>query len=151
MAAARVGLALFERDDAAGVRVTAFAPVREDERGSVSVLVAAGAAALVVFSMGVADVARVMVAASRVQTSADAAALAAAQALALDEREPPPEELAADFASVNGALLERCTCEPGSFSATVEVRMSVGDLFLFGDDRSVLAYARADVDLPPPA
>jgi secretion/DNA translocation related TadE-like protein len=130
--------------------VSPFAPVREDERGSVSVLVAAGVAALVVFSMGVADVARVMVAASRGQTSADAAALAAAQALALDEREPLPAELAADYASINGAELERCTCDPGSFSATVEVRMPVGDLFLFGDDRWILADARADVDLPPP-
>lgn len=118
------------------------------ERGSVSVLVAAGVAALVVFSMGVADVARVMLAASRAQTSADAAALAAAQALALDEREPEPSALAAEYASINGAVLERCTCDPGSFAATVEVRMPVGDLFLFSDDRSVVSDARADVDLP---
>jgi secretion/DNA translocation related TadE-like protein len=118
------------------------------ERGSVSVLVAVGVAALVVLSMGVADVARVMLAASVAQTSADAAALAAAQALALDEREPEPAAFAADYASVNGAVLEGCMCEPGTFSATVEVRMPVGHLFLFGDDRSVLAEARADVDLP---
>ena len=116
-----------------------------------SVLVAGGLAALVVFSMGVADVARVMLAASRAQTSADAAALAAAQALALDEREPPPAELAADYASINGAVLETCTCDPGAFAATVEVRILVGDLFLFRDDRAVLARARADVDLPAPA
>ena len=118
------------------------------DEGSVSLLVAAGVAALVVFSMGVADVSRVLLAASTAQTSADAAALAAAQALALDEREPPPEELAADFASLNGAVLEACTCAPGTFAATVEVRMPVGDLFLFGDDRTVRARARADVDLP---
>jgi secretion/DNA translocation related TadE-like protein len=125
------------------------ADVTAQERGSVSVLVAVGVAALVVLSMGVADVARVMLAAAVAQTSADAAALAAAQALALDEREPEPAALAADYASVNGAALEGCTCEPGTFSATVEVRMPVGHLFLFGDDRSVLAQARADVDLPP--
>jgi secretion/DNA translocation related TadE-like protein len=123
---------------------------RRDE-GSVSLLVAGGVAALVVFSMGVADVARVMLAASTAQTSADAAALAAAQALALDEREPLPEELAADYASLNGAVLETCTCDPGTFAATVEVRMPVGDLFLFGDDRAVRARARADVDIPPPS
>jgi secretion/DNA translocation related TadE-like protein len=123
-------------------------PGRED--GSASLLVAGGIAALVVFSMGLADVARVMLAASRAQTSADAAALASAQALALDEREPLPEELAADYASLNGAVLETCTCDPGSFAAAVEVRMPVGDLFLFGDDRAVVARARADVDLPPP-
>ena len=121
----------------------------ERERGSVSVLVAAGVAALVIFAMGVADVARVLLVASRAQTSADAAALAAAQSLALDEREPLPEQLAIDYASINGAVLERCICDPGSFSATVEVRMPVGDLFLFGDGRAVMAEARADVDLPP--
>jgi len=123
---------------------------RSDE-GSVSLLVAGGVAALVVFSLGVADVARVMLAASMAQTSADAAALAAAQALALDEREPLPEELAAHYASLNGALLETCTCDPGTFAATVEVRTPVGDLFLFGDDRTVRARARADVDIPPSA
>lgn len=121
---------------------------RGPEEGSVSLLVAGSVAALVVFSMGLADLARVMLAASRAQTSADAAALAAAQALALDEREPLPVELAATYATINGAVLETCTCDPGSFGATVEVRMPVGDLFLFGDDRSVLARARADVDLP---
>lgn len=120
------------------------------DRGSVSLLVAGGVAALVVLSMGVADVARVMLAASRAQTSADAAALAAAQALALDEREPLPEELAADYARINGAVLQTCACDPGSFAATVEVLMAVGGLFLFGDDRAVLASARAEVDLPPP-
>ena len=124
--------------------------MRARDEGSVSLLVAAAIAALVVFAMGVADVARVMLAASRAQTSADAAALAAAQALALDEREPLPAELAADYASINGAVLESCICDPGSFSATVEVRMPVGDLFLFGEGRSAVARARADVDLPAP-
>jgi len=119
-----------------------------DDGGSVSVLVAAAVAALVVFAMGLADVARVMLTAARAQTSADAAALAAAQALALDEREPGPAALAAEYATVNGAALERCVCDPGSFSAMVEVRMAVGDLFLFGDDRAVRADAQADVDLP---
>jgi Flp pilus assembly protein TadG len=113
------------------------------------VLVAGAVAALAVFSMGVADIARVMLAASRAQTSADAAALAAAQALALDEREPSPLELAADYATINGAALETCVCDSGSFDATVQVRMPVGGLFLFGDDRAVLASARAAVDLPP--
>ncbi|HET8526044.1 MAG TPA: pilus assembly protein TadG-related protein [Actinomycetota bacterium] len=116
-----------------------------------SLLVAGGVAALVVFSLGVADVARVLLAASTAQTSADAAALAAAQALALDEREPLPGELAAEYASLNGAVLETCTCDPGTFAATVEVRMPVGDLILFGDDRTVRAMARADVDVPPSA
>jgi secretion/DNA translocation related TadE-like protein len=147
LASSGIGLAVGERHDEAGVRVTSR---RGGEDGSASLLVAGGVAALVVFSMGVADVARVMLAASRAQTSADSAALASAQALALDEREPLPEELAADYASLNGAVLETCTCDPGSFAATVEVRLPVGELFLFRDDREVVARARAEVDLPSP-
>lgn len=119
--------------------------------GSVSVLIVAGVAALLVFAMGVTDVARVLLAASRAQTSADSAALAAAQQLALDEREPLPVELAAEYAAINGAVLQTCTCDPGSFAATVEVGMPVGPLLLFGDARLVLARARAEVGLPAPA
>lgn len=120
------------------------------ERGSVSLLVAGVVAALVVLSMGAADVARVLHAASTAQTAADAAALAAAQALAIDEEGPTPRDLASEYAGRNGAALEACECEPGTFVATVSVRTAVGDLFLVGGDRTVLARARAGVDLPAP-
>ena len=120
------------------------------DRGSVSLLVAGVMAALVVLSMGAADVARVLHTASRAQTAADAAALAAAQALAIDEEGPTPTDLASEYAAHNGAALEACECEPGTFVATVSVRMPVGDLFLIGGDRTVLARARAEVDLPIP-
>jgi secretion/DNA translocation related TadE-like protein len=120
------------------------------ERGSVSLLVAGVVAALVVLSMGAADVARVLYAASTAQTAADAAALAAAQALAIEEEGPTPRDLASEYAARNGAALDACECEPGTFVATVSVRMAVGDLFLVGDDRTVLARARAGVDLPAP-
>jgi hypothetical protein len=46
------------------------------ERGSVSILVAAALAALLVIAMGSADVVRVLTTAARAQTAADAAALA---------------------------------------------------------------------------
>lgn len=120
------------------------------ECGSVSLLVAGVVAALVVLSMGAADVARVFHAASTAQTAADAAALAAAQALAIDEEGPTPEDLASEYAARNGAALEACECERGTFVATVSVRMPVGDLFLVGGDRTVLAKARAEVDVPVP-
>lgn len=120
------------------------------ERGSVSLLVAGVVAALVVLSMGAADVARVLQAASTAQTAADAAALAAAQALAIEEEGPTPRDLASEYAARNGAALEACECEPGTFVATVSVRMAVGNLFLVGGDRTVLARARAEVDLPAP-
>jgi secretion/DNA translocation related TadE-like protein len=120
------------------------------ERGSVSLLVAGIVAAMVMLSMGAADVARVLHAASTAQTAADAAALAAAQALAIEEEGPTPRDLAGEYAARNGAALEACECEPGTFVATVSVRMAVGDLFLVGGDRTVLARARAGVDLPAP-
>ena len=118
------------------------------EGGSVSIVVAAMAAAIVVLALGAADVARVFAAASRAQTAADAAALAAAQELALPEGTLTPSELAADYAASNGAAMQACGCEPGSFAADVTVRMLVGPLFLAPDDLSVAASARAVVDLP---
>ena len=120
------------------------------ERGSVTVLSAAVVAALVVLAMGASDVARVLHAASRAQTAADAAALAAAQALAIDEPGPEPAELAAEYAVRNDAALETCACDRGTFEATVTVRLPVGDLFLVTGDRTVRAEARAQVDLPAP-
>ena len=123
---------------------------QEAERGSITVLSAAVVAALVVLAMGASDVARVLHAASRAQTAADAAALAAAQALAIDEPGPEPAELAGEYAVLNGAALETCACDPGTFEATVTVRLPVGDLFLVAGDRTVRAEARAQVDLPVP-
>lgn len=120
------------------------------ERGSVTVLSAGILVALVVLAMGASDVARVLHAASRAQTAADAAALAAAQALAIDDGGPGPDELAGEYAARNGAALETCACEPGTFEASVSVRMPVGDLFLAAGDRTILARARAVVDLPAP-
>jgi secretion/DNA translocation related TadE-like protein len=118
------------------------------ERGSVSLLSAGVLVALVVLAMGASDVARVLHAASRAQTAADAAALAAAQALAIDDGGPTPAELADEYAARNGAVLDSCMCEPGTFEASVGVRMPVGDLFLVTGDRTVRARARAKVDLP---
>ena len=134
---------------ARGLRSVATRRARS-ERGSISLLVAGVVTALVVLSMGAADVARVLQAASTAQTAADAAALAAAQALAIDEEGPTPGDLASEYAVRNGAALEACECEPGTFVATVSVLVPVGDLFLVSGDRTVRARARAEVDLPAP-
>jgi secretion/DNA translocation related TadE-like protein len=125
-------------------------PRPSSDRGSITVLSAAVLAALVVLAMGASDVARVLHAASRAQTAADAAALAAAQALAIDEVGPEPAAFAAEYAARNGAVLETCSCDGGTFEATVGVRLPVGDLFLVAGDRTVQARARAQVDLPAP-
>lgn len=110
-------------------------------------VVAAMIGALLVFALGVADVARVLVTAARAQAAADASALAAAQSLAIPDA-GEPLDAAGEFATRNGATLESCECERGAFVATVSVRTQVGDLFLFGDGRSVRAEARAQVDVP---
>jgi secretion/DNA translocation related TadE-like protein len=116
-----------------------------DQDGSVSVIVAAIVSVIVVLGLGAADLARVLVAASRAQTAADAASLAAAQELALPS-DRSTEEIAAEYAARNAAELVRCECEEGGLEATVDVVMRVGPLLLFGDDRVVRASARAVVE-----
>jgi len=120
------------------------------ERGSVTVVVAAMLAAALVLAVGAADLARVFAASARAQTAADAAALAAAQELALPGGREPAS-VAGEYATLNGGSLAACGCEPGGFEATVEVRLPVGTLLLFPDDRVVIARARAVVDLPAPS
>ncbi|MGH2672775.1 MAG: Rv3654c family TadE-like protein [Actinomycetota bacterium] len=122
--------------------------VRVDgERGSVSVLVAAIIAVVVVLALGTADVARVLAVAASAQTAADVSALAAVQELAMPSGRVPAE-VAAEYAERNGASLVSCECPAESFEAVVTVRMPVGALLLFDDDRLVEAVARAVVDLP---
>jgi len=117
------------------------------ERGAVTLVVAAAAALAVVLAAATADLSRVLVAAARAQTAADAAALAATRELALPG-DPEPAAVAAEYAARNGASLVSCRCDRGTFEAVVAVRLPVGPLLLFDDDRSVGASARAVVVLP---
>ena len=121
--------------------------MRRDE-GSVSVIVASVLAATIVLAMGAADVARVYLVVARAQTAADAAALAAAQELAVPSGSAP-EDLARAFAERNGASLTDCDCSAAGSEVLVEVQMVVGRLLLFADDRVVVAEARGVVELPP--
>lgn len=117
------------------------------ERGSVSIVVIAVVAVIVVLGLCAADLARVLAMSASAQTAADAAALAAAQELVVPSG-LDPAEIASDYAARNGGELVSCTCERGSLEATVEVRVPVGPLRIFGDDRVVGASARAVVDPP---
>jgi secretion/DNA translocation related TadE-like protein len=120
------------------------------ERGSVS-LVAAGVMVLtVVLTMGAADIGRALVAQARARTAADAAALAAAQELALPSGRSPAE-FAAEYAEGDDGELLSCSCDPGAQEAVVDVRVRVGALFLAPDDRWVTARSRAVVDTPTSA
>jgi secretion/DNA translocation related TadE-like protein len=121
--------------------------IRAEERGSVSVVVAAAVGMSLVVAMGAADVGRALIARSRAEAVADLAALAAAQELAFPSG-TDPASIAADYADRNGARLVSCACAAGTFEATVEVAVSVRGFLLPLADRDVIATARAMVDLP---
>ena len=115
------------------------------EGGSVSIVVAALVAMILVLGLGAADLAKALVAVSRAQSAADAAALAAAQELALPTGREPVDA-ASEYAGRNGAELTECRCAAGTLEATVQVRVPVGYLSTLGGERSVQARARAVVD-----
>ena len=120
------------------------------EHGSVSIVAAALMSIALVIAMGAADLARVLTRAARAQTAADAAALAAAQELALPSGpDRSPAEVAAVFAARNDATLTACSCEAGGTEATVTVTVRVGALMLAPDDRVATARARAVVQVTP--
>jgi secretion/DNA translocation related TadE-like protein len=123
------------------------------ERGSVSIVVAAIVLLALVLSVGLTDVARVLVARSHARTAADAAALAAAQELALPSG-ADPADVAADYARRNDAILSDCSCASGTSEATVTVSIVVDGFLLVTGSRTVTARARAVVEMPgepPPA
>jgi len=117
------------------------------QRGSVSIVFAVGVLVVLVLTMGIADVGRVLLARSRARTAADAAALAAADELALPTG-LDPATLAQEYAARNDASLTACVCHVGTFEADVTVTVHVGNLLLFPGARDAVARARAVVDLP---
>jgi secretion/DNA translocation related TadE-like protein len=117
------------------------------ERGSVSVVLAAGILVVLVLVLGVADLGRVLAARSRARTASDAAALAVAQELAIPSG-LDLQTLAADYAAANGATVVACTCEAGTWDAVVEVQVAVGDLRLVPGSPMVRARSRAVVEVP---
>ncbi len=117
------------------------------DRGSVSIVVAAIVLLALVLSVGVADVARVLIARSHARTAADAAALAAAQELALPTG-VAPSAVAADYAERNDAILDRCICDAGTLEAIASVSIVLDGFLLVTGPRTVTSRARAVVDLP---
>lgn len=116
------------------------------ERGSVSVVLVAAMAVALVCTMGIADVGRVLVERSHAEAAADAAALAAAQDLALANGDPAMD--AARFADENGTVLVGCVCASDTGEAVVTVRRSFSGLLLVPGSLTLDAQARAVVDLP---
>jgi secretion/DNA translocation related TadE-like protein len=116
------------------------------ERGSVTVVMAAMLPVVLLLAMGTADIGTTLVARSRARAAADAAALAAAQELALPTG-GDPVEIARDYAARGGGELTACTCATGSYEAVVDVDVPVGDLLLLPGSRVAKSRARAVVDL----
>lgn len=117
------------------------------ERGSVTVAAAGVLVVLLVCTMGIADVGRVLTTRAQGQTAADAAALAAAQELAIPGGTDPATAAAA-IATDNGATLLECACPTGGSEAVVTVRRSIARLWLMPGAITLDVRARAVVDLP---
>jgi secretion/DNA translocation related TadE-like protein len=84
----------------------------------------------VVLAGGAARLGGALVARARADTAADAAALAAADMLALGRGEGAAATAATQTASANGARLIRCVC--AGLAATVDIELSVPGLAAFG-------------------
>lgn len=116
-----------------------------NQRGNASVAVLGASVVVMILLLGLADLGMFLVARSRAQTAADAAALAAAgEQLGKGE----PAGAAAYFAESNGAALVSCECPPGGLDAVV--RVSIPVRFVLLDSLGVGevgARARAEVDL----
>jgi secretion/DNA translocation related TadE-like protein len=119
------------------------------QRGSASLLVMVALSFATMLGAFAADLSRASVARGRAQAAADAAALAAAQELAVP-RGSDPAAIAADYAERNGVRLEGCSCPAGSREATVTVTLRV-ELPFLGQTRTVRASARAVLAAPPGA
>lgn len=117
------------------------------QRGSASIVIVSALALGGILAAFSADLSRVMVARSRAQTAADAAALGAAQELLMPSA-ASPEEVARDLADRNGGRLISCGCDPGATEAVVTVEVEV-DLPLLAQVRTVRASARAVIAAPP--
>ena len=117
------------------------------ERGSITVVTAAVIGLAVVVTMGTADIGKALIARAHARQAADAAALAAAQELALPSG-PDPAAVAADYAARNGATLTACVCTPGSTEALVTVTVLIDRLLLLPGSRTATAQARAVVGSP---
>jgi secretion/DNA translocation related TadE-like protein len=116
------------------------------EHGSVSLVAVALLALTAALTLVSVDLFRAIAVKGAAQTAADAAALAAAQELLLPS-DRSPGELAAEYASRNGAELVSCGCEPGSAEAVVTVERTISLGFL-GGSRAIEARARAVVGSP---
>jgi secretion/DNA translocation related TadE-like protein len=112
------------------------------ERGSVAVMTVAAVALAGVLLVGVARVGAAAVLRARADTAADAAALAAADALALGKGPDAAERDAAATARSNGARLVVCACD----GTAADVLVIVDAPHALHFTSAITGRARAEVD-----
>jgi secretion/DNA translocation related TadE-like protein len=95
--------------------------VTRRERGAVTVLMVAVLVVGLVLAMGAARLGGALVGRARAESAADAAALAAADRLALGEGSGAAHEAAGSTAAANDARLVSCDCSGTSAEVVVEV------------------------------
>jgi secretion/DNA translocation related TadE-like protein len=95
--------------------------MRSRERGNVSIVALAGVGLAIVLCLGVARVGAAATLKARADTAADAAALAAADSLALGQSPAGAVRAARVAAADNGARLLSCACEGISAEVVVEI------------------------------
>jgi secretion/DNA translocation related TadE-like protein len=104
-------------------------------------------AVVMVFILGLSDLAVFFIARTRAQTAADSASLAAAAELIPGIGEDP-ETKAREFATANGAELTSCECPMGGTVAQVSVAVPVNmTLSVFSDVKEVKASSRAEINM----
>ena len=114
---------------------------RDNEQGSMAVVLMAVVVLAAVLALGAARLGGALVARARADAAADAAALAAADMLALGRGEQAAGTAAQETATANDAHLVRCDCR-GRF-ATVEVEVPVPAVGMLGGPAQ--GTARAEV------
>jgi hypothetical protein len=124
---------------------------RTDEAGFASLILPVLLWVATLAAVAIVDVAAYLVTASRAQTLADAAALAAVSAEATLPPAGSPRARAATVAAAGGGTLERCVCAAGSARTETAVSLPVPGLVIprLGAGR-VEATATAALTPPPP-
>lgn len=121
--------------------------LQRNDHGNASVAVVGGMAMMMVFMLGLSDLAVFFIARTRAQTAADSASLAAAAEL-IPGIGTDPEAKAKEFATANGAKLTSCECPMGGTVVQVSVAVPVNmTLSAFSDLKEVQARSRAEVNI----
>lgn len=122
--------------------------LRPADHGNASIAVVGGMAMVMVFLLGLSDLAVFYMARTRAQTAADSASLAAAAELIPGIGEDP-EGKAREYAAANGAELTACDCAMGGSAVQITVTVPVSmTLSALSDLKEVTASSRAEISLP---